>query len=355
MLRRSNRWVVLFAGALLVGLVFQSAAGAGPIDQFLTGDPACNATNFRGSSASDVLLMQEFVPGAPGTTGVDLCLNNTGADKLSKVILYRGSVGALGDAVGSAEMVVDAGASGYVHFSFEEALFAPAGKKYVIAFSGGSNVVWRSRCGLVAGACTSIDVDLYQKGMSNRSDAADFGFRTSPGTPAGLPEGIADQKLRDDPPCNPSIFRGYASIAGPTSQEFVPAVNGLDAVDLCVQTFTPSVSVTIRIRGASTPFTGIIFATATGKTKVLPGYQWVRIDLAGVVPTVPGFKYVIEVVDSQQFQWRNTCPALGGSCPPVVDPDLYPPGSAPDGRDYGFRTIAGSPFMRRFVFVAGDR
>ena len=354
MLQRINRLFSLLVAAVATGLAFQAAASAGPVDQFLTGDPACNATNFRGSSVSDVLLMQEYIPDSPGTTGVDLCLDSSAPDRLAKVILYRGRIGALGDAVGAAEMVVDGATLGYVHFSFGEALFAPAGQKYVIAFSAGSNVLWRSRCGLVADACTSIDVDLYTKGISNRSDAADFGFRTTPGTPVGLPEGAADQKLRDDPPCNPSIFRGYASIAGPTSQEFVPSAVGLDAVDLCVQTFRADVPIRIRIRGSSSPFIGVIFATATGKTKAA-GYQWVRIDLTGVLPTIPGARYVLEVTDSQQFQWRNTCPALGGSCPPVVDPDLYPPGSAPDGRDYGFRTLPGSPVTRRFGLVAGDR
>jgi hypothetical protein len=87
----------------------------------------------------------------------------------------------------------------------------------------------------------------------------------------------------------------------------------------------------------------------------VPGTQWVRFDFPGSAALTPGSPYLIEVPSSPSVQWRSTCPAVLGGCAGTEDPDLYTAGSAPDGRDYAFRTLAGNPqFLARVAMLAAD-
>lgn len=322
-------------------------------DQFLAGDPACTGENFRGFSGGIGSFAQEFVPDAPGLIGVALCIETAQPEVDVTVLVRTGTAQELGSIVGGGTARAHAVGFQFVAVSFSDIYPTTPGTTYVLQVPGSAHFLWRSLCGAIRGECTSVDPDLYPKGESNRGDMADYGFRTFGGTPPGLPVGPSDQHMLGDPPCNASSFPSFVSSGGPLRQEVVPASPGLDAVDLCVQTFAPGQPVTITIRQGTAAAPGAVFGTATATVRE-PGFQWVRLDLTNVLPTTPGVMFVIEVPASATWQWRNTCPAGPGTCT-AAEPDLYPAGTPGSGTwDYGFRTVGGTPLVQHMLLTARD-
>ena len=332
-----------------------SDAPEGVADQALAGDPDCGASEFRGFTTGAVSARQEFVPAAAGLSAVDLCLNVLDATALT--VNIRAGTAALPGAILQTETRgVTATGFRWVRVTFAPVLGISPGTKYVIEVPTLVDFEWRAKCGSVAGACTTIDPDGYLPGVSNRASGSDFGFRTIAGPAPGLPIGVADQKLAGDPSCNASVFKGFVSTTGSLRQEFVPSTNvrGLDAVDVCVQIFALGTPVRVNIRTGTVGSPGPVIATVLITADTV-GFQWLRLDLPNVVPTVGGGRYMIELPSTNTFQWRGTCAQVAGSCT-SVDPDGYPPGGSNDNaiRDFGFRTIAGMPVIRFNPQVATD-
>lgn len=338
-------WLFAFALAVAVfmGARPPAASAHGVLDQTLTGNPDCNATNFKGFVSSGGALRQEFVPAAGGLAAVELCINNTSGTPAVSVDIREGTAAAPGTVRASASANATAGGFQWVHVDLANVTATTPGVKLVIELNGSASFQWRSTCLAVFGSCTSIDADSYPAGVSGSgSPTRDFAFRTFAGQASGSPSGAADQKLTGDPACNATTLRGFTSSGGPLRQEFVPTATALAAVDLCVQIFDPAtVAVNIRSGTVSAPG-GVLAAKSTAVSGA--GFQFVRLTLDAALPTTPGTKYVIELPSSATFQWRASCFAVGGACT-TIDPDLYPAGdsSRTPPSDFGFRTIAAAP------------
>jgi hypothetical protein len=327
---------------------FQSYSGelaiapTGAADQKLAGDPACGPGVFRGFTSITAPIRQEFVPAAAGLTAVDLCVNAGEAPAAVTINIRSGTAAAPGAILQTEAATASAGYQ-WLRLTVSPLLELAPGTKYVIELPSSADFQWRAKCGEISGSCTSIDPDAYPPGVSTRAGGADFGFRTIASALTGVPPtGTADQKLTGDPACGPTEFRGFTSSASAARQEFVPSVNGLSAIDLCINVLDASAPVAVNIRAGTAAAPGAILqsesATATG-----PGFIWFRVTVDPALATTPGTKYVIELPSSSDFQWRAKCGEISGSCT-SIDPDAYTPGvsTRAGGADFGFRTIAGT-------------
>jgi hypothetical protein len=343
-------------GFRTIAAPFADVPPTGTADQKLTGDPGCGPTEFRGFSTGATTVRQEFVPSAAGLSAIDLCINVLDASAPVAVNIRAGTATAPGAILQSES--ANASGPGFIWFrvAIDPVLATTPGTKYVIELPGGTDFEWRAKCGEVSGDCTTVDADAYTPGVSTRPGGADYGFRTIAGTVPGGPTGTADQKLAGDPACNATTFKGFATAASPLRQEFVPAagVRGLDAVDLCLSVTTAGTAVTVNIRLGTVQSPGPLIGVVT-VTPAAPGFQFLRFDLVSVIPTLGGTSYVIEVPTTGNLQWRGTCGAVQDGCS-SVDADQYPQGgsSIASIRDFGFRTIAGTPAMRRLPQLAID-
>lgn len=328
--------IVLFA-AVGAGGSLAAPADPGPIDQQPLGAPACTAEKFPNSSIPGTPLRQEFRPSSIGLLAVDLCIETGAQDTDVAVFIREGTALQPGSYVGGHRETVAANTLGYVSFAFRHILYIPKESPqttYVIETVSNGAFRWRA---------APEFTDIYPLGRSNRPDELDYGFRTRWAVPPGLPSGQAEQALRKDPPCNDGALRGFGTLTTPLYQSFVPGKDGIAAVDLCVETLVSDQRIALNLRQGTAPSPGGVIATGSAVAEE-PGIQWVRITFAKPVRVTPGQSYVLEVPESSAFRWRSSCPGLGAGCfEGEVDPDLYPAGSAPDGRDYGFRTIAGAP------------
>lgn len=155
------------------------------------------------------------------------------------------------------------------------------------------------------------------------------------------PPSHIDQRLQPEPACDATAFPVASSSANPLLQEFIPAADGLGAVDLCLEVPAESASFTLAIRPGPVTAPG---AAISSQIVTLPGSgpRWVHIELPAAVPTGVGSRYTIEIPNSTAIRWRRICGGPGPGCA-VAGPDLYPNGvSAPpaetQGGDFGFRT-----------------
>jgi hypothetical protein len=320
--------IVSVAAALTVaGVRAQAPPG---VDQAPVGDPACDAGSFPNFSAGPATLRQEFRPGAIGLAGLQLCVQAP-ADSRVVAFVRMGTAFSPGLILGSAAVDIDEASFSYVTLSFGNIRYTPPGE-YVIEVHASAGVRWRA---------APTGTDLYPRGRSTREDGLDFAFRTLWAVPPGLPSGIADQHIFRDPPCNAGEFAGGVSLVTPLRQEFVPAVNGLSAIDLCLRTTVANQPARVIVRSGTLVAPGPGLAEASAVVAA-PGVQWVRFTFAQPVRLAPGWTYLIEVPESGTFQWRSTCPGGDVFCSGRVDPDLYPAGAGLGGRDFGFRTIGAS-------------
>lgn len=151
--------------------------------------------------------------------------------------------------------------------------------------------------------------------------------------------GDVDQSLSGDPGCLASVLRAAASSASPLRQEFVPANDGVQAIELCLtRTAISNLTVTVREGTAAAPGASI---GSLSLTSVPSGTNWVHFEAATLIPAQAGTTYVLELTGSPVvFSWRGACIALQGTCT-SIDPDLYPAGvsnAASPAGDLGFRT-----------------
>jgi len=166
--------------------------------------------------------------------------------------------------------------------------------------------------------------------------AAGWGLQSRDVTSSPL---FLDQHLDPEPAC--SDFNGSKSSPAPQRQEFVPTLNQLTNVQLCVSA-SDGVPISIGIcEGHANEFCDYL-ATGTGTTSVA-GDEWIDVPLDAPLLVTPGTMYVIEAPNSSAWAWKGTCSMIVGSCT-QVDDDLYPAGE-PDGSslgavilDFAFRT-----------------
>ncbi len=327
----------------------------GDADQSLVGDPDCGPTVFRHAAVG--VGRQEFVPSETGLSAVDLCLNVLNPGLAVSVSIRRGDVATPGTLVQTDSRTPSAAGYQWVRVVFDPVVATTPGTKYLIEVpAGGANYQWRGKCGAVAGACTTLDINTYLAGVSNQAGGADLSFRTIKGIPGGAPAGVADQKLTGDPVCSEDNFEGTVTSATPHQQEFVPTAGtrGLDAIDICVNVLDSGTTIQLRLRSGTIAAPGPIIVTLS-RTINVEGYQFVRFDLPNVLPMKGGFGHIIEVQQNAGFQWRGTCAQVSGSCS-AIDPDSYPLGKSnrPLIRDFGFRTIAGIPATAVLPMIVRD-
>ena len=159
---------------------FEGPAEAhGDVDQSLAGDPGCLASVLRATAASAGGVRQEFVPANDGVQAIELCLTRSASSNLT-VNVREGTAAAPGASIGSLSLTNVPSGTNWVHFEAAVLIPAEAGTKYVLELTGSPVVFsWRGTCTAIAGACTSVDPDLYPAGLSNAaSPAGDLGFRT---------------------------------------------------------------------------------------------------------------------------------------------------------------------------------
>jgi hypothetical protein len=147
----------------------RETAAHGSLDQYLLGDPGCNATNFPQSAPLDATLRQEFVPSGASLSSIGVCLQSTAASgTIVSLAVREGSALSPGSLVGALNVTAPAGATAYVHADFPAALTIAAGDTYVIELApASSQIAWRG---------APDGVDWYAAGSSNTS-IADFAFR----------------------------------------------------------------------------------------------------------------------------------------------------------------------------------
>jgi hypothetical protein len=123
---------------------------------------------------------------------------------------------------------------------------------------------------------------------------------------------------------------GVSTPAG-LKQEIVPAATDLVSIDVCLQGWTGASAFPINIRTGSVAAPGAIVATGTGLSPGPGVWQYVHIELAATLATVPGAMLVIEIPGPMPFFWMGAI---------FTGPDLYPPGTSSHSNnpDFGFRT-----------------
>jgi hypothetical protein len=151
----------------------------GDQDQYLTNDPGCLASNFRATASTAGVIRQEFVPTGTGLQSMDFCLM-LGATQAVTARVYSGTVAAPGPLLTSKTVAgITAGTAKWVHIELDTLLPTTPGNPYLLELTGSlPGFSWRGTCATIAGACTSVDPDLYPPGVSNSAVVRDFAFRT---------------------------------------------------------------------------------------------------------------------------------------------------------------------------------
>jgi hypothetical protein len=174
----------VIAAVAATTLVRSRADAHGDLDQFLAGDPGCLAAVLRASAPSSSTLRQQFVPSdvpggeTDGLQSVDVCL--TLASSANVILNVRsGTLAAPGSLLATSAATGVLSGTRWVHFELTNILPITPGDPYLLELSGFPAFSWRGTCGMVAGACTSIDTDLYPPGSASASPGVlDFAFRT---------------------------------------------------------------------------------------------------------------------------------------------------------------------------------
>jgi hypothetical protein len=209
----------------------------GDQDQYLTGDPGCLAAVLRATAPSSGVLRQEFVPSSLGTglQSVDVCLN---IPTTSNIIMNirSGTVGSPGPLLGSASATGVLSGDRWVHFELPSFIPMTSGSPYLIELTGFPLFHWRGTCGQVAGACTSVDSDLYPPGVASASPSVlDFAFRTFSSTDADedLVADPIDNCVNDANPGQENNDRNFVDQSPPYSTDDATWINSDTPGDAC--------------------------------------------------------------------------------------------------------------------------
>jgi hypothetical protein len=151
-------------------LPIDSAGAHGNLDQFLAGDPGCNATNFPESAPLDASRRQEFVPSGPKLSSVAVCLQSSAAGgTIVSIAVRAGTASSPGALIGALNVTLPAGATTYMHADFPVPLTVSASTAYVIEVAQApGQIAWRG---------APPGVDWYAPGQSSTS-ITDLAFKT---------------------------------------------------------------------------------------------------------------------------------------------------------------------------------
>jgi hypothetical protein len=119
----------------------------------------------------------------------------------------------------------------------------------------------------------------------------------------------------------------------------VPALSGLQGIDVCLTGGTGTSLVSIKIREGTAAAPGDILASGT--VNATPGTRWVHWELDTPIATPPGVMFIVELTGFPVYHWRGTCGQVALPDCPSAQPDDYPPGVSSAGPaigDFGFRT-----------------
>ena len=162
----------------------QPAEAHGDLDQFLTGDPGCLNTVLRATAPSSGTLRQEFVPSdVPGGTtdglqSFEVCVTIASTANIT-LNIRQGTNASPGPQIATASATGVLSGTRWVHFELTNIVQITPGNPYLIELTGFPAFSWRGTCGVIAGACTSVDADLYTAGTASANPGVrDFAFRT---------------------------------------------------------------------------------------------------------------------------------------------------------------------------------
>jgi hypothetical protein len=177
--------VILLA---LVAALPGRTAGAGTVDQALTGNPGCSFDEFPAGVGVVSYLAQEFVPSMPAVTGADVCivLHSPTLDPSVEVSIRRGTFNAPGEFITTKVANPPAGL-GWFHVDFDPVAVTP-GEKYVLQVTG--RFGWQISCYEINSTCDHLDGDLYPPGETNFK-GGDHVFRTYGSNDAAPPPSAA--------------------------------------------------------------------------------------------------------------------------------------------------------------------
>ena len=214
-------------GLALMSLALTTAHGN--LDQYLAGDPGCNATNFPQSAPLDSSIRQEFVPSGTRLSSIGVCLQSTAASgTIVSIAVREGSASSAGTLVGALNVTAPAGSTTYVHADFPAALNVTSGGSYVIEVAPASGqIVWRG---------APDGVDWYPAGESSTA-ITDLAFRsyivpvtptatnTSTNTPPAATStiGPGTNTPTRTPTRTPTVTSTSTIAAGATATPFTPA------------------------------------------------------------------------------------------------------------------------------------
>ncbi len=180
-------WIL--AIALLTAAFLENSGNAvgtpAVLDQSLTGNPACNSTNFRATASSTGAIRQEFVPEASDLVVVALCLN-VSPNTLINLNVRGGTVASPGSILATTSTTTGPSTNGtqWISFSLPAPLTTTPGTKLVLELPSSETVAWRGTCAELVGNCVSVDSDLYPSGVSSVAYVGDFAFQTYTGLPS---------------------------------------------------------------------------------------------------------------------------------------------------------------------------
>ena len=187
---RRNLALCALAAAIIAAGLLSGPSGAtaipGVLDQALTGNPDCNATNFRNSSSTLGAMEQEFVPSASQLEGVELCLSTPPGAQVT-LNIREGTAGTPGSILATGTATASANGDHWLLVDLPSPLSTTPGTKLVLEIPHSSDFAWRGTCAEVFGSCTSVDPDLYPAGASSVGFVEDFAFRTYAPEPTPTP------------------------------------------------------------------------------------------------------------------------------------------------------------------------
>ncbi len=221
------------AGAIAAVLILTSlgtrpnAEAHGDIDQFLTGDPGCLNTVLRATAPSSGTLRQEFVPSdVPGGTtdglqSFDVCVTVATTANIT-LNVREGTNAAPGSQIATASATGVLSGTRWVHFELANIVQITPGSAYLIELTGFPAFSWRGTCGVIAGACTSVDADLYTSGAASAGPGVrDFAFRTYDALDNDL-DGVAnplDNCIDDTNPDQTNSDANFTDLTPPKSSD----------------------------------------------------------------------------------------------------------------------------------------
>ncbi len=286
--------------AVLVSALFgyERLQAHGTLDQALTGDPECNAMNFRATISSGGSIRQEFVPSKSGLTAVDVCLS-IGTGITFQVNILAGTAATPGEVLASAlATTTTAPGRQWVHLELPTTIYTEPNAMLVLEIPESATFAWTGTCGSAfGGPCTTADPDLYPPGRSNFTDFAfavgDFAFRTYAGPPTLPGQGdvdcdgdvdsvdslkelrhVAGLSVSQNEPC-PEIGSEVASLFGDVDcDDDVDSVDSLkilrSVAGLSVSQIEPCPDIGIAVEvTASSPVSGSPVSSAAGVTPAL--------------------------------------------------------------------------------------